>query len=257
MPCSKILWIVIIVLAIGCLLLLAKSCVRRAKQTEYFDTTSHSKKKICICMFYTPNISSYSKLSEKINRAYAKRHGYAFVVFKQRLTKRDAQWDKVAFVDKVLNSGKYHYVFWIDSDAYFNLQLKRLEDVIEIDPAIDLYICDDLVNSNAKCLVNTGTFLLRNSSWSRNFMRKWWNHPHSKEFSNKLFHEQTVLDKMIKSDPKLKTHIRIYPAEQFNSIIYMDLKKIDCNFIVHLMSRPAGLREQKMREYLEEKIEKK
>ena len=69
--------------------------------------------------------------------------------------------------------------------------------------------------------------------------------------SRSAHHEQTVLDKMIKSDKNLLNHIKIFPAEDFNSIYLMDLNKIDNNFIVHLMARSSEIRINKMKKYIQ------
>lgn len=200
---------------------------------------------ICICMLYTDNISSYSKLAEKINREYADRHKYKIHVYRHRLSDRAAQWDKVLAVNYLLDTNLYDYVFWIDSDAYFNIQHLKLEDIILFDPSLDFHICDDLPQSNGRCLVNTGTFLIRNCTWSKKFLKDWWNHPNSPEYYHVPFHEQTILDQIVKTDSR---RIKIYPTTSFNSDT--NLREIDNYFVVHLMSQPAIFRKMKMTEYL-------
>lgn len=213
---------------------------------EHFCTT-----KICICMYYTKNVKSYSKLAEQINRSYALKHGYDFKVFYKRLSKRSPQWDKVMYVLGLLTTEKYDYVFWIDSDAYFNLQDKSLTDVIQVDDDHDLYICSDLENGG-HCTVNTGTFLIKNTSWSKNLLTSWWSHPDAYMYYYRRLHEQSILDIIVRSGEK---RIKIYPAEKFNSI-YSNLDQIDSNFIVHLMARSNNIRIDKMKKYIMDNSEK-
>lgn len=251
--------IIVLLLVIG-----VKMLKCRGKQERF--TSVNSKHKICICMLYTDNIASYARLAERINRMYAEKHGYYFHVYRYRLSERAAQWDKVLATYYLLTTNAYDYVFWIDSDAYVNKQEIALEDVMDINADVDLHICDDIPNSGGICLINTGTFLIKNTPWAVQFLLDWWNDKDAPTYYHRSFHEQTVLDKIIKrgatlsqngqvmlsrQSPPSITRIKIYPTTTFNSDT--DLSKIDNYFIVHLMARPEQMRLQKMQKYLSKK----
>jgi hypothetical protein len=184
-------------------------------------------------MLYTPNIESYSKLTEKINRKYAQKKNYDFILFKQRLSNdRAPQWDKIKAIEKCFNLG-YKYVFWIDSDAYFNGNTS-LEEFL--DNENEIYICDDLRNSNKKCLINTGTILIKNTEYTRELISKWWNWG-DKKWMYEAYHEQKVLDDMIKNDfMKIGSRIKIYPDDTFNSYISQIYTEREKLFVVHMMA---------------------
>lgn len=218
--------------------LLALTLRRRVERYE------DRRAEICVCMLYTKDIAGYAALTEKINRAYAARHGYDFIVFRDRLAKdRAAQWDKVKAVEACFDAG-YEFVFWIDADAFFNVHELALETFIDDDH--DLFICDDMANSAGlnDCWVNTGTMLLRNTEFSRALLKRWWNTERSDLLYGR-YHEQTVLDQLIKTDPDVAIGVRIYPAKAFNSV-GPELKnpKTDWRetFVIHMMSNGPSFR---------------
>ena len=108
-------------------------------------------------MSHTENIYEYSKLTERINRAYCKKHGYDFEIFNVTPTDRAAQWCKVEVVQRLLGRDEYDYIFWIDADAFFSQQTIDLESRIS-DYTKDIIICSDDSNSGRIGSINTGTF---------------------------------------------------------------------------------------------------
>lgn len=200
--------------------------------------------RLCICMLYTPNISEYASLTERINRAYAKKHGYDFVLFNERMADdRAAQWDKVKAVQRCLAMG-YRHVFWIDADAYVNKHEVPLESFMDDDH--ELFICDDLPNSQgySNCWVNTGTMVFKNTPFTRGFVDRWWN-TRTPEYMYGKYHEQTVLDTILKNDPSVMSRVKIHPAKAFNSLghdIYKKENDWNRTFVVHMMSTTTEFR---------------
>jgi mannan polymerase II complex MNN10 subunit len=207
---------------------------------------SKAKPRICICMSHTRNIYSYSKLAVQINSLYAKKHGYDFKVFEKEMTDRAPQWVKVSVVRDLLEGDMYDYVFWIDADAFFNKQDKTLESIIELDPEKDFIICDDSPNSGNSNTVNTGTFLIKNTDWSKRFLSEWYNY--TGEYLYKFAHEQQVLYSFLE---KYKENILVTDSRLFNSA-WSDYNAgvIGKYFIVHLMSLSEEIRVQYMTDYI-------
>jgi hypothetical protein len=199
------------------------------------------QKNICIVTLYTKNIESYSKLTEKINKKYANDNNYDFIVFKERFSNdRAPQWDKLKAIQKCLELG-YKYVFWIDSDAYFNKNI-RLETFLKDEK--EFYICEDLKNSDNKCLINTGTMLIKNTNYIKLFLEKWWE-SYDKEYLFKPYHEQTILDNIIKNNYfNIKEKIQIYPDYTFNCYFNDVYNKNtrDNLFVVHMMATSEDIR---------------
>ena len=196
-------------------------------------------KPICICMSHTENIFSYSKLTEAINRDYAKKHGYDFKIFEMKMQDRAPQWCKVKVIKELLAINKYSYIFWIDADAFFNKMNRKLESIIALDPNKDLYVCDDRPNSGKQNTVNTGTLLVKASDWSKKFANEWYEY-HGK-FLYEPFHEQSVLDHYINYTDE-SSHIHVAKTTDFNSCAGCSVESQKNEFIIHLMARSPKYR---------------
>ncbi len=223
--------------------------------------TAGSEGKIAICMFYTDNIAHYGDLARKINLEYAKKHGYEFLHFRDRMSKRDPQWDKLLAVKKCLETKgengdyAYNFVVWIDADAYFNDQDMTMETFVH--PGHDLIFCDAAWGNAA----NAGVFLAKNSDWSREFFDLWWKMGEGSNLMHNLYHEQEVFDGIFKYDmcgARKKT--LILESTVFNSnpfVVCQQKKGWDKTFVVHLMAMPYKKRCQIMNNYIERNLDKK
>ncbi len=202
--------------------------------------------KICICMSYTDNIKEYSLLTEKINREYANYHNYDFKVFHEVMIDRAPQWCKIKVVNELLKLDKYDYLFWIDADAFFNKKEQKLETIIndDLDNGVnDVIICDDIMNSGKENTLNSGTFFVKCTDWSKDFFTMLW--AYSGKYSYEYFHEQTMIENYIKDNiMNAKEHISIKPCRLFNTEINVQLNdgSIYDNFIIHLMVMPTDFR---------------
>ena len=212
--------------------------------TSNYKIFNNSKRhKIIICMSYTDNISSYSKHTEYLNKKYAEKHGYGFVKYNVELNDRAQQWCKVKTINDLLQKNiDYDYIFWIDSDAFFNNFNKSLDSIIDKYTDKDIIICDDIPNSGKKNTINTGTMFIKCSEWSKQFCNEWFNY--EGEFLHTHYHEQSVLENYINNDINdFKKHIKIYPTKTFNSDAneLNEYKKTD-DLIIHLMARTPEIR---------------
>lgn len=211
--------------------------------------------KICICMNHTPNIFSYSKLAEKINREYANAHNYDFQIFEYNMSDRAPQWCKIQVINELLATNKYSYLFWIDADAFFNKHEIPLEEFIT--PGKNIIVCDDIVNSGKPDTLNSGTFFVKCNKWSKKFFKQLWDY--KGEYLYKYFHEQTILEHYLKNNlMNARKYIKVEPATLFNTEITVQLKdnSIHDNFIIHLMAMPADFREKFMKKWLEQVVER-
>ena len=222
---------------------------------EHYSTSDKNNKHIVICMSYTDNISSYSKYSHFINKKYAEKHGYDFVKFDYEMTDRAQQWCKVKAINQLLNESEkdYKYIFWIDSDAFFNNFNITLESIIDKYADKDIIICDDLPNSGKINTINTGTMFIKCTTWSKQFCNEWYNY--SGEFLYSLLHEQRVLDDYINNNNNnFKDHVAICPTNTFNSASYEyegGYKNRD-DFICHLMARQSDYRINYMKHWIKD-----
>ena len=216
----------------------------------YRYMTSPSRK-VCICMSANDAIKDYATLSEQINRRYANKHGYDFEMFDVTPTGRAPQWCKIQVVNDLLSRDKYDYIFWIDADAYFNKQDIPLDDIISQHPDKDVILCEDNINSGKSNTVNSGTFFVKCSPWSKAFFEHVWNYEGI--YRQAHFHEQTVIEQYINQDiMESKQHIIVKPCKTFNSIINVQIADgtLKDNFIIHLMAMKKEDRIEYMTEWL-------
>jgi hypothetical protein len=124
-----------------------------------------------------------------------------------------------------------------------------MRDVIKPNDKFNFMVCDDSANKGVvrgeKAFTNTGTFVVKNNEWGREFMEHWWEHPDGKE--KELYHEQDILNGLIAGNVMgAKTNVKILDAEVMNSI-HANLRKKPDTFVVHMMKKPALDRARRFR----------
>ena len=169
---------------------------------------------ICFIFFYTKNIADYAKHSLKNITKYCEKHNYALQCFNEKFND-DVHpcWNKVASILKLIK--KYNYIVWIDCDAIFVHHEKRIEDFINKDDSKDLHICFDIVKD--KHCINSGVFIIKNTDWSYNLLKKVWN-----SNSNHGYNDQNILlDEILKeAHPNDTINEGIYITDENNNVDY-------------------------------------
>lgn len=127
------------------------------------------KYRICLSTYFDKNFEEMGKLCLKSMQVYAKKFDMDIKLFNNLKTSRPAPWNKIIIVQKLLKD--YDFVFWIDSDAVF---VNFKEDIRkEIENGKDFYLVKH--HLKGRDVPNTGSFLLRNSDWSKKFLSSVWN----------------------------------------------------------------------------------
>ncbi|PKC14898.1 hypothetical protein RhiirA5_494999 [Rhizophagus irregularis] len=120
-------------------------------------------------------------LSAKNKREYAEMHGYAFVSrsaeFAQQLYHdRKPVWGKIDAIEKLLPY--YEWLIWLDMDAIFVNRSLTVERFLEM--------CEEKVGGKEEFekiniivarpindkMINAGVFLIKNSAWTRDLLRR-------------------------------------------------------------------------------------
>ena len=100
---------------------------------------------------------------------YTDRHGYTLIdATEHRGSARPYSWYKIKAVEAALED--YDWVFWLDPDAWITNPEIKLESVLPAAGTADMVITEDITGFNA------GSWLLRSSDWSRQFLTEWWGH---------------------------------------------------------------------------------
>lgn len=134
------------------------------------------KPRVVVVSGHLSKSDSYVEVVKRNHRAYCERHGYSYLFADNFITNDQHKdfaretnyvWLKVDIVLNALNQGLYDYFFWIDSDSiFFDLDLS-LDDLINMERNL-------VFTGDSWDVFNSGHFLIRNSSWSKDFIRNWW-----------------------------------------------------------------------------------
>lgn len=184
-----------------------------------------------IAQFYTKNVS-YGKFSEEINKAYCEKHGYEYYVEKnddkirKAIEDRAFTWAKPKILLEVMESHNVDYILFLDIDAIVSDDSIRIEEFI--DDKYDIIVTEDY---SSHSVMNAGVLLIKNSEWSRQFMKDWWDCGEKLTaldvpglgdgssdpgfFKHRLWHDQTCFTYLYKNN-KLEDHIKIISHRSLN-----------------------------------------
>ena len=121
-------------------------------------------------------IPAFAKIGVKINEMYAHKFGYDFKIICHKVDEMPPYWLRVKDSLVLLNTSNYDYIMYMDLDAVFNDFNHSIGQLLEAAGDYDMYICQDIGFSNKiNSLLNTGCFIIKNSDWSRQFIKTWLN----------------------------------------------------------------------------------
>jgi hypothetical protein len=198
--------------------------------------------RVALAQFYTQNVP-YGNFSEEINKKYCEEKGYSYIVEKNNEKLREWSedraftWIKPKFITSILETKEFDYVLFLDIDAIISNFDQKIEEFI--DEKYDMVASEDY---SSHSLMNAGVLLIKNSDWSLDFMKDWWNCGYYLKgsdvpelggfgemgcYKNALWHDQTCLTYLCKRADR-KNHIKIISNRSFNWKDYDDN-----NFIFH------------------------
>eukprot|EP01036_Dinobryon_divergens_P030797 gene30797-40096_t len=139
------------------------------------------------------------------------------------------------------------YFVWIDADLIFlDFDFDILQDVVYYDNRTkhaDIIISAE--NHAETGVANTGCFIIKNSSWSRQFLSQWWQEDNATRASA---HDQIFFDRLYKrylKENPIETHLHIVvlPTRVLNSMPPALLQLAESDHVLHLMGENDELRE--------------
>jgi hypothetical protein len=128
------------------------------------DVLNDKKNKVAIITFENRNDSLYIDYHNTNVKEYCKKWSYDYLYY----TKCDYQvyWCKMYFVLDALQSNKYDWVIWLDSDTIIKNKL------ISIDQIVNKYSSDILVTEdNGFTTFCAGVFMIKNTMNGINFIK--------------------------------------------------------------------------------------
>lgn len=225
-------------------------CIDNIDPAAPSDNTS-----IALVTYASDDILDYAAYSFAVNSAYAEHNGYEIFFMSpdtgSNYEPRDQRWNRVKIIDDALNKvdgwlKDVDYVVWIDADLIFiDLDLS-IKDLVAEYPEYDIIISAERHAETG--VANTGSFIMRNSDWSRQFLQDWWNN-----FDRTLNHDQIFFDKLYKMRmPGIADHIKILPADKINSTPPPTIHQQPKNQVLHMMGQTKELRQKAFKQGFEE-----
>lgn len=204
--------------------------------------------------YATDNIWEYAAYSIGINEIYAEHNGYVLLPVNPLINnfeKYDPRWNKVKILELALHpengwARDFDYLMWIDADLIFLDMGMRLEQIAAENPQAHIIVSAEHAGSTT--LMNSGSILVRNSKWTREFLRDWW------EYADRtLYSDQEQFDLLYRSKSKdLVNKIAILPPDALNSDPPPITSQKPYNQILHLMGEHSRYRAKVFRSAFQE-----
>jgi hypothetical protein len=144
--------------------------------TSPFSNTNNYRVLVFNSFSYTDKTPEYAKYSSIVTKAYSDMYGYDYKQFNHLIDKMPPYWLRVKDTYDMLMTGVYDVIIYLDLDATFHNFELSINDII--DDRYDFYVGADPVNierADFNNLVNTGCFIVKNTMWSRQFIKTWLN----------------------------------------------------------------------------------
>lgn len=166
------------------------------------------KPRIAILSLYNEEYKHIGQYSDENKEKYAKKHGYDVFIYHKLLDNtRPAPWSKIIAIQKHL--ADYDWIYWSDADSLIMNTDIKLENLI--DEKFDLVISKECYYG----YLNTGSFLIKNSSWSHELLKRIYEQ--EQFIFQKSFWEQAALAHLLKIDESLLPHLKIVYQRVLNS----------------------------------------
>ncbi|XP_068639527.1 alpha-1,2-galactosyltransferase gmh3-like [Aristolochia californica] len=166
------------------------------------------------------NFQGLMELVRRNKKAYAEKGGYEFIDSSNLIDhSRPPSWSKILAVRSCLRN--YDWVFWNDADTLVTNSSISLENILQsVIGDSDFESSPDLILTEDVTGVNAGTFFVRRSNWSQEFLDTWWNQTSFVRFGSSKSGDNDALKNLISVLPSdaLAKHVRISPMQcLFNS----------------------------------------
>ena len=207
--------------------------------------------KIAVCsMTVGEEYKEITKYPRKTKLLYCEKHGYDFFDSDDFFdNSRAPAWSKINILLYYLNLytdlfPTYDYIWWIDGDTFIMNDETKLEDFINS----SLTLGKDITMAQDWKLPNTGVLIIKNTEWTRNFLRA--SYDQTQFLTHANWEQAAILDMHEKNISDSQNHINILPVIYQNTInSYWYSYDYNSCFILHFPGcyrnkENFGLREQ-------------
>jgi len=154
---------------------------------KLFDNSTSSSTGTSTTISSTPNVKPHQ-------HQHAHTHTFPEYYRNHNYEPRDQRWNKIKILWMAMNEAAHgdgdghvdenrqaHNIYqseasvlvWIDADLVLLDMKYSIENLLSLYPTADLIVSRDSEPSSG--LINTGFMIFRKSSWSRDFLYRWWN----------------------------------------------------------------------------------
>lgn len=215
---------------------------------------------IAVLSYSDNNIEDFVDAVFSVNKAFCDRHNMRWISLSPSSTESsssgwvqplgqesDPRWEKVnCLLFLTTNNDVVYknvdYFVWLDADMMIiNFRDNFIAHWIDAFPTHDILISSEYHSETG--IANTGSMILKNSEWSRNFLRRWWDEDHRRGHDQILFN---VLYQSLATTATalqdLQSHIKLLPIRALNSLppAYLTFSRDDS--VLHLMGERGDYR---------------
>ncbi|KAH9879100.1 hypothetical protein J1614_002535 [Plenodomus biglobosus] len=173
--------------------------------------------RVAIMTFVTEE-RSYLHLSLKNKAHYARRHGYDFIMEYESHTDRAVVFWKFNMAERLIKSGKYDWIWWVDFDTIITNTNIKLTDIIDeaLRNATNPHEVDYLFTHDCNGF-NAGSFLVRGHERSLKFIHDSWAiHDQAKQKDINMSEQDSTV-KLMKEDEVSASRVRVVPQWKLNA----------------------------------------
>ncbi|KAH7069243.1 galactosyl transferase GMA12/MNN10 family-domain-containing protein [Paraphoma chrysanthemicola] len=187
--------------------------------TNIIPSSGGEKKapRIALMTFVTEQ-RSYLHLSLKNKDHYARRHGYDLILDYESHTDRAVVFWKFDMAERLIKTGKYDWIWWMDFDTLITNTDIKLTDIIDEElrnvtnpDEIDYLFTHDCNGFNA------GSFLVRGHERSLKFIHDSWDIHDKARAKEENMSEQDSTVKLMKEDKASADRVHVVPQWKLNA----------------------------------------
>ncbi|GBB95414.1 hypothetical protein RclHR1_02530009 [Rhizophagus clarus] len=160
--------------------------------------------------------SDYFKaISVRNKKSYAEKYGYKLVIKGIEDWDREASWANIPALLKTMNEyPNFDWLWWIDSKLFVSNPVNLISTIlhnITLSPKNDN---KEMIISYDCFGINTASFLIRNSHWSRKFLKTVYNPRLFKDLKDESIVMQTLID----FEDEVDSRILFVPLRTLNAL---------------------------------------
>jgi hypothetical protein len=192
----------------------------RGARCEAIAAGSEKKVTIAIAVVSTPGRESFFQFNYQALRGYAEKWNYDVYISKETVdASRHPNWSKIKMLQTLLDEGKYDWYVWLDDDLIITNPQISIESLIQKygkEPVHFIIGAHKTVPVDMYD-VNTGVFIVRQSEWSKEFLRQIWAMGTAEKYL--VWEQSAVQDLMSSAEYARSPHINRVPGRTIQSIL--------------------------------------